>query len=62
MGRLPPGRRARPQQAPRPPPGRARRHTFEAIVDGDGCFGYWRGGLDGKPIYVKSAKLGGKLQ
>jgi hypothetical protein len=37
-------------------------YAFEAIVDGNGCLGYWRGSLDGKPIYVKSAKMGGKLQ
>ena len=36
-------------------------YTFEAIVDGDACMGYWRGKLDGKGIYVKSAKLSGGL-
>ncbi len=37
------------------------RYTFEAIVDGLSCVGYWRGTLDGEPILTKSAKLSGEL-
>lgn len=38
-------------------PGRYR-YRIDAIVDGHHAFGYWRGQLDGTPIYTKSAKLG----
>ncbi len=41
-------------------PGRYR-YTFEAIIDGDRLIGYWRGWLNDKPIYTKSAKLSGAL-
>jgi hypothetical protein len=42
-------------------PGRYR-YSFEAIVDGAECVGFWRGALDDKPIYTKSAKLGGRFE
>jgi hypothetical protein len=36
-------------------------YSFAAIVNGDSLWGYWSGTCNGKPILVKSAKLGGKL-